>query len=71
MDATTRTVGRRWTGVIIETHCNWCDKHIGYISMTDLPIENSKFVKMIQCKDVLIELICDSCRKGMIDEEGE
>lgn len=61
--------------MILETRCNRCDKHIGYISMTDLPEVKSKFLKTIQERhrggDVLIEMMCDSCREGVVDLEGD
>lgn len=59
--------------MILETRCNRCGKHIGYVSMTDLPGIKSKFVKTIEKRGhisgdyVQIELMCDSCRDGIID----
>lgn len=63
--------------MILETRCNRCDKHIGYVSMTDLLEIKSKFIKTIEKQGytsmdyVRIEMICDSCREGVVDLEGD
>lgn len=63
--------------MILEMRCNRCDKHIGYIS-TNLLLLNSKFVKTIQEEIrygmgtlLIAEMMCDSCREGMVDLEGD
>ena len=60
--------------MILETRCNRCDKHIGYISTHLKILNSSKFVKTIQEEirygmgTVLIaEMMCDSCREGVVD----
>lgn len=59
--------------MVLETRCNRCDKHIGYISMTDLPGDGSDCLKTIvhAREHMRLEMICDNCRDGVVNIGGE
>ena len=59
--------------MIIEVRCCDCDKHIGYFSIqgdTD-GLEDTKYVKSVKYHHTMFVIICDKCREGRIELEGE
>lgn len=59
--------------MIIEARCNDCGKRIGYISLQGDTegLKDTKYVKKISHRDTTLALICDKCRDGRIELEGE
>lgn len=53
--------------MIIEARCNVCGKRFGYASVTGVDWYNTPFMKTVRCREMLIEMLCDECRKGRID----
>lgn len=59
--------------MIIEARCCDCGKRIGYVLLlgdTEL-LKGTKYVRRISYKSTSIMLLCDECRDGRIELEGE
>ena len=59
--------------MIIEARCNDCGKHIGYLSVqgyTEM-LRDTKYVNKIRTTLASVTLLCDECREGRIDLEGD
>lgn len=53
--------------MIIEARCNICGKRFGYASLTGADWYHTSFMKTVQCREMLVEMLCDECREGRID----
>lgn len=59
--------------MIIEARCCDCYKRIGYVSVlgdTEY-LKEMKYVKKITCMGTAFTILCDECRDGRIELEGE
>lgn len=59
--------------MIIEARCGECEKRIGYISIQGDTegLEDTKYVKKLTYMSTAFTILCDECRDGRIDLEGE
>lgn len=57
----------------IEARCNDCGKHIGYLSVQGDAemLRDTKYVNKIRTTLASVTLLCDECREGRIDLEGD
>ena len=59
--------------MIIEARCNDCGKRIGYLSVQGDTegLEDTKYVMKVTYMGTGFAILCDDCREGRIDLEGE
>ena len=59
--------------MIIEARCDKCGKRIGYISIQGDTegLEDTKYVMKVTYMGTAFTILCDDCRDGRIDLEGD